>query len=160
MTEIQPSPSGYRGQDEAPGPPPCSPGSFKYASHAHHPEQQPQQQQQQQVGNNYSKSNTVGYTGQEGFVNKHQQNSGSTRGSSPGEQQNHNGGYRRKSEGSAGRRNSNGENESNVVGLAETNNQIGNKKGTIAGYNEGYKKNTPGYKNDSGSAILLLNIFF
>ncbi|XP_025268223.1 protein Shroom isoform X2 [Camponotus floridanus] len=36
MTELQPSPSGYRVQDEAPGPPSCPPGSYKsYASHGH-----------------------------------------------------------------------------------------------------------------------------
>ncbi|KYM84509.1 Protein Shroom [Atta colombica] len=35
MTELQPSPPGYRVQDEAPGPPSCPPGSYKYASHGH-----------------------------------------------------------------------------------------------------------------------------
>lgn len=35
MTELQPSPPGYRVQDEAPGPPSCPPASYKYASHGH-----------------------------------------------------------------------------------------------------------------------------
>ena len=150
MTEIQPSPPGYRGQDEAPGPHSCSPGSFKYAGHSHHADQQ------QQHTNNYVKSSSVGYNnGQENFI--HKQSTGTTRGSSPGEQQNHtsNGVYRRKSENTGGRRSSIGENDGDVIGHAETNNQSASKTATIAGYNEGYKKNTPGYKNDSGLVFII-----
>ncbi|XP_043286569.1 protein Shroom [Venturia canescens] len=128
MTDIQPSPPGYRGQDEAPGPLSCSPGSFKYAGHAHHPEHK-----QQQSAGNYVKSTASTYNNKESYNGKQSNEQQSLF-------------YRRKSENSGGRRTSSSENEPSI----ETNNHIVNKKSNIAGYNDGYKKNTPGYKNDSG----------
>lgn len=138
MTDIEPSPPGYRGQDEAPGPLSCSPGSFKYAGHAHHLEHK-----QQQSAGNYVKNTASTYTGKENYKQQQQNN----------EQQSLS--YRRKLENSGARRTSSS--SENELGL-ETNNHIANKKSNIAGHNDGYKKNTPGYKNDSGSVFL--HLFF
>ncbi|XP_043485248.1 protein Shroom [Leptopilina heterotoma] len=108
MTELQPSPPGYRGQDEAPGPP----GSFKYTNHGH-------------VSEVANYKGTTTYP-QEGYNLK------STSRSIPASEY-----YRRRNDNSR----------------RSTENDIDNenlKKASNTGYNDGYKKNTPGYKNDSG----------
>ncbi|KAK0096476.1 hypothetical protein PV326_005394 [Microctonus aethiopoides] len=148
MTELQPSPSGYRGQDEAPSLSTCSLNTFvkAYPNHSHPVEtsnykgvesysqdnvylhHQHQQQQQQQHHHHHHHHHHHNQNN-----NKHQQQT-TSRGSSPGEH------YRKKTD-----RRTASENDNNNVG------DNGEKKSsTIAGYNEGYKKNTPGYKNDSG----------
>lgn len=112
MTELQPSPPGYRGQDEAPGPPSCSPGSFKYSNHGH----------LSQVANY---KGTSSYP-QEGYSLKSS--------SCPIPTSEY---YRRRNDNSR----------------RSADNDIDNenlKKAANTGYNDGYKKNTPGYKNDSG----------
>lgn len=128
MTELQPSPSGYRGQDEVPGPPICSPGGFSksYPNHGHPAETS-------NYGGIGPFSHENSYLLQHQQHNNKQQQQNASRGSSPGEQY-----YRRKTD----RRTS--ENENNVG------DNIGKKSTTITSYNEGYKKNTFGYKNDSG----------
>ncbi|KZC04893.1 Protein Shroom [Dufourea novaeangliae] len=114
MTELQPSPPGYRVQDEAPGPPSCPPGPYKYASHGHG-------------------SETTNFKGtpsypQEGYGLKQ----------SPSRTVLPNEYYRRRND---GRRSAENEHEAGN----------GTKKATTAaGYNESHKKNTAGYKNDSG----------
>lgn len=113
MTELQPSPPGYRVQDEAPGPPSCPPGSYKYASHGHSSE-------------TANFKSTSSYP-QEGYGLKQ----------SPSRTVPPNEYYRRRND---GRRST--ENEHEAANAA--------KKATVAGYNETYKKNTAGYKNDSG----------
>ncbi|KAL2722943.1 serine/arginine repetitive matrix protein 2 isoform X3 [Vespula maculifrons] len=115
MTELQPSPPGYRVQDEAPGPPSCPSGTYKYTNHGHDNET-----------TNFK--GTTSYT-QEGYGLK----------KSPSRTVPSNQYYRRRND---GRRSTENEHEGN--------NNVGNKKTAIAGYNENNKKNTPGYKNDSG----------
>ncbi|XP_051175385.1 protein Shroom isoform X2 [Leptopilina boulardi] len=109
MTELQPSPSGYRGQDEAPGPPS---GSFKYTNHGH-------------VSEVANYKGTTTYP-QEGYNLK------TTSRPIPTSEY-----YRRRNDNS--RRSA--ENDIDNENL---------KKASNTGYNDGYKKNTPGYKNDSG----------
>ncbi|XP_012279440.1 protein Shroom [Orussus abietinus] len=105
MTELQPSPPGYRGQDEAPGPPSCSSATFKY-SHC---------------------SEAASYKGSPPFPEERYGKQSPARPSPPGEY------YHRRSD------------------PARREGELGNgKKSTTSGYNESYKKNTPGYKNDSG----------
>lgn len=113
MTELQPSPTAYRGQDEAPGPPSCTQNKniIKYSGHNHkidstnykninlYPQENYQQQQQLRVTN----------------TSDHQYR--------------HNNTDRRNTE--------------------NDDNNIDNGKKLIS-YNDGFKKNTPGYKNDSG----------
>ncbi|XP_071872400.1 shroom isoform X2 [Bombus fervidus] len=113
MTELQPSPPGYRVQDEAPGPPSCPPGSYKYASHGH--------------GSETANFKSTSSYPQEGYGLKQ----------SPSRTVPPNEYYRRRND---GRRST--ENEHEAANAA--------KKATVAGYNETYKKNTAGYKNDSG----------
>lgn len=113
MTELQPSPPGYRVQDEAPGPPSCPPGSYKYASHGH--------------GSETANFKSTSSYPQEGYGLKQ----------SPSRTVPPNEYYRRRND---GRRST--ENEHEATNAA--------KKATVAGYNETYKKNTAGYKNDSG----------
>ncbi|XP_076761621.1 shroom isoform X1 [Xylocopa sonorina] len=113
MTELQPSPPGYRVQDEAPGPPSCPPGSYKYASHGHGSEPA-----------NFK--STTSYP-QEGYGLKQSP----SRTVAPNEY------YRRRND---GRRSAENEHEAGSAA----------KKATVAGYNESHKKNTAGYKNDSG----------
>lgn len=115
MTELQPSPPGYRVQDEAPGPPSCPSGTYKYTNHGHDNET-----------TNFK--GATSYT-QEGYGLK----------KSPSRTVPSNQYYRRRND---GRRSTENEHEGN--------NNVGNKKTPIAGYNESNKKNTPGYKNDSG----------
>lgn len=114
MTELQPSPPGYRVQDEAPGPPSCPPGSYKYASHGH--------------GSETANFKSATSYSQEGYGLKQSP----PRPVAPNEY------YRRRSD---GRRSENDHEGGN-----------GGKKAAaaVAGYNDGHKKNTPGYKNDSG----------
>lgn len=125
MTELQPSPSGYRVQDEAPGPPSCPPGSYKsYASHGHGSE-----------AANFKSA--VSYS-QEGYGLKQ----------SPPRPVALNEYFRRRR--NDGRRSS-----------MEGNDHEGAKKATaVAGYNDGHKKNTSGYKNDSGYVIAIICLFF
>nr|XP_034176660.1 uncharacterized protein LOC117602571 isoform X1 [Osmia lignaria] len=113
MTELQPSPPGYRVQDEAPGPPSCPPGPYKYASHGH--------------GSEPANFKSASSYPQEGYGLKQ----------SPSRTVASNEYYRRRND---GRRS------------AENEHEAGNaaKKATVAGYNESHKKNTAGYKNDSG----------
>ncbi|XP_076678285.1 shroom isoform X3 [Andrena cerasifolii] len=113
MTELQPSPPGYRVQDEAPGPPSCPPGPYKYASHGHGSEP-----------TNFKSASS--YT-QEGYGLKQ----------SPSRTVPPNEYYRRRND---GRRSAENEHEAGSAA----------KKATVAGYNESHKKNTAGYKNDSG----------
>ncbi|KAI4503262.1 hypothetical protein M0802_001484 [Mischocyttarus mexicanus] len=115
MTELQPSPPGYRVQDEAPGPPSCPSGTYKYTSHGHDTET-----------TNFK--GATSYT-QEGYGHK----------KSPSRTVPSNQYYRRRND---GRRSTDNEHEGT--------NNVANKKTPIAGYNESNKKNTPGYKNDSG----------
>lgn len=115
MTELQPSPPGYRVQDEAPGPPSCPPGPYKYASHGHGSEP-----------TNFKSASS--YT-QEGYGLKQ----------SPSRTVPPNEYYRRRND---GRRSAENEHEAGSAA----------KKATVAGYNESHKKNTAGYKNDSGYA--------
>lgn len=112
MTELQPSPPGYRGQDEAPGP--SSSGAFEYSGRL--PE-----------APNYK---GPGYYPQEGYCHE-----GASRALSNGDY------YKRRD------------------AIKVTDDVIRNheclKKDQFASYNDGYKKNTPGYKNDSGLVILI-----
>jgi len=117
MTELQPSPPGYRVQDEAPGPPSCPPGSYKYASHGHGSE-----------AANFKSATTYS---QEGYGLK--QNP--PRPVAPNE-------YYRRSR-NDGRRSS-----------TENDHEGGKKAAAVAGYNDGHKRNTPSYKNDSGYVLL------
>nr|XP_033341065.1 serine/arginine repetitive matrix protein 2 [Megalopta genalis] len=113
MTELQPSPPGYRVQDEAPGPPSCPPGPYKYASHGHGAEP-----------TNFKSATSYP---PEGYALKQ----------SPSRAALSNEYYRRRNDG----RRSAEEHE-------PANNPA--KKATAPGYNESHKKNTAGYKNDSG----------
>ncbi|KAL6442791.1 hypothetical protein ACFW04_002688 [Cataglyphis niger] len=114
MTELQPSPSGYRVQDEAPSPPSCPPGSYKsYASHGH--------------GSETANFKTAASYSQEGYGLKQ----------SPPRPVALNEYYRRRND---GRRSS----------MEGNDHEGGKKAATVAGYNDGHKKNTSGYKNDSG----------
>ncbi|KAG5325040.1 SHRM2 protein, partial [Pseudoatta argentina] len=115
MTELQPSPPGYRVQDEAPGPPSCPPGSYKYASHGH--------------GSEAANFKSATSYSQEGYGLKQSP----PRSVAPNEY------YRRRNDG----RRSSTENDHE--------DGSGGKKGTaVTSYNDGHKKNTPGYKNDCG----------
>ena len=115
MTELQPSPPGYRVQDEAPGPPSCPPGSYKYASHGH--------------GSETANFKSTSSYPQESYGLKQ----------SPSRTVSSNEYYRRRND---SRRSTESEHEASNAA----------KKATVAGYNESYKKNTAGYKNDSGYA--------
>lgn len=117
MTELQPSPPGYRVQDEAPGPPSCSPGSYKYANH----------------GSEAANFKSATSYSQEGYGLKQ----------SPPRSVALNEYYRRRNDG----RRSNTENDLESGG--------GKKTAVVAGYNDGHKKNTPGYKNDSGYVLTI-----
>lgn len=119
MTELQPSPPGYRVQDEAPGPPSCPPGSYKYASHGH--------------GSEAANFKTATSYSQEGYGLKQSP----PRPVAPNEY------YRRRNDG----RRSGTENDH------EGGNGGKKTAATVAGYNDGHKKNTPGYKNDSGYVL-------
>ncbi|XP_024944038.1 serine/arginine repetitive matrix protein 2 isoform X2 [Cephus cinctus] len=106
MTELQPSPPGYRGQDEAPGPPSCSSASFKYSTHAGHPE-------------------SGSYKGT-AYLRDH---------------------YGKDSYGKPSSRSpSDYYHDTNDIGRRDV--ELNGKK--VSGYMDGYKKNAPGYKNDSG----------
>nr|XP_012230562.1 PREDICTED: uncharacterized protein LOC105676893 isoform X4 [Linepithema humile] len=118
MTELQPSPPGYRVQDEAPGPPSCPPGSYKYASHGH--------------GSEAANFKSATSYSQEGYGLKQSP----PRSVAPNEY------YRRRND---GRRSGGTENDQEGGGGGG-----GKKTAAVAGYNDGHKKNTPGYKNDSG----------
>lgn len=122
MTELQPSPPGYRVQDEAPGPPSCPPGPYKYTSHSH--------------GSETANFKSTSSYPQESYGLKQ----------SPSRTMPSNEYYRRRND---GRRS------------AENEQETGNatKKATVAGYNESHKKNTAGYKNDSGYAYFDLLLF-
>ncbi|XP_054012823.1 serine/arginine repetitive matrix protein 2-like [Hylaeus anthracinus] len=113
MTELQPSPPGYRVQDEAPGPPSCPQGPYKYASHGH--------------GSESTNFKSTSSYPQEGYGLKQ----------SPSRTAVSNEYYRRRND---GRRSAENEHETGSAA----------KKATVAGYNESHKKNTAGYKNDSG----------
>ncbi|XP_032666579.1 uncharacterized protein LOC116842044 isoform X3 [Odontomachus brunneus] len=116
MTELQPSPPGYRVQDEAPGPPSCPPGSYKYASHGH--------------GSETANFKSATSYSQEGYGLKQ----------SPPRPVATNEYYRRRNDG----RRSGAENDH------EGGNGGKKAAAAVAGYNDSHKKNTPGYKNDSG----------
>lgn len=126
MTELQPSPPGYRVQDEAPGPPSCPPGPYKYASHGH-------------AGELTNFKSAPSYT-PEGYGLKQ----------SPSRTVPANEYYRRRND---GRRSAENEHEAGSA----------TKEPTVASYNESHKKNTAGYKNDSGYAasdgILFASLF-
>ncbi|KAG7187683.1 hypothetical protein KM043_016739 [Ampulex compressa] len=114
MTELQPSPPGFRVQDEAPGPPSCNPGPYtKYTGHGH--------------GSEPANFKSASSYPQEGYGLKQSP----SRATAPNEY------YRRRND---GRRSAENDHEGGGSG----------KKATVAGYNEGHKKNTAGYKNDSG----------
>lgn len=127
MTELQPSPPGYRVQDEAPGPPSCPPGPYKYASHGH--------------GSEAANFKSVTSYSQEGYSLK--QSPPLSRPVAPNEY------YRRKNDS----RKFNTENDYEGGGN-------GDKKITaiVASYNDGHKKNTPGYKNDSGYVLAIARV--
>lgn len=117
MTELQPSPSGYRVQDEAPGPPSCPPGSYKsYASHGH--------------GSEAANFKSAASYSQEGYGLKQ----------SPPRPVALNEYYRRRND---GRRSS----------MEGNDHEGGKKTAAVAGYNDSHKKNTSGYKNDSGYGL-------
>lgn len=122
MTELQPSPPGYRVQDEAPGPPSCPPGSYKYTSHGH--------------GSEAANFKSATYS-QESYGLKQSP----PRSVAPNEY------YRRRSD---GRRSS-----------TENDHEGGNgkKAAAVTGYNDGHKKNTPGYKNECGYVRLRARFF-
>ncbi|KAG5308140.1 SHRM2 protein, partial [Acromyrmex insinuator] len=115
MTELQPSPPGYRVQDEAPGPPSCPPGSYKYASHGH--------------GSEAANFKSATSYSQEGYGLKQSP----PRSVAPNEY------YRRRND---GRRSSTENDHEGGSG--------GKKATAVTSYNDGHKKNTPGYKNDCG----------
>ncbi|XP_034937884.1 uncharacterized protein Shrm [Chelonus insularis] len=135
MTELQPSLSGYRGQDEALDPSSCNSNTFNksYHTHGHLIETCNYKQV-----NLYSQDSGGYLSQQQQHSNKQQpqtqqKQQSASRGSSPGEH------YRKKTEKWTS------ENENNVGDNEEK------KSNSLAGYNDGYnKKNTPGYKNDSG----------
>lgn len=105
MTDLQPSPPGYRGQDEPPGPA-RSPSTFPYASHGNlGAEVTPYKNSTSYSGESYAKQSSSP-RGQAEFYHLHKNDA--------------------------------------------TRTDVGTKKASITGYNDGYKKNTPGYKNDSG----------
>lgn len=144
MTELQPSPPGYRGQDEAPGPPgPPSCVTAPYSS------QHFQHSSQAAAAVNY-KAPTVGY-------NQEQQ-----------QQQQHN-----NSNNSYGIKHYHGRRvthhdkdhhpQRGGKSSSSDNNEIGDDNNVIShstAYYESYKKNTPGYKNDSGLIASLYLVFF
>ncbi|XP_024884029.1 protein Shroom isoform X3 [Temnothorax curvispinosus] len=123
MTELQPSPPGYRVQDEAPGPPSCPPGSYKYASHGH--------------GSEAANFKSATSYSQEGYGLKQSP----PRSVAPNEY------YRRRNDG----RRSGTEND-------HEGGNGGKKAAAVTGYNDGHKKNTPGYKNDCGYVLAITRI--
>lgn len=125
MTELQPSPPGYRVQDEAPGPPSCPPGSYKYASHGH--------------GSEAANFKSATSYSQEGYGLKQSP----PRSVAPNEY------YRRRND---GRRSSTENDHEGGNG--------GKKAAAVTSYNDGHKKNTPGYKNDCGYVLTITCALF
>lgn len=125
MTELQPSPPGYRVQDEAPGPPSCPPGSYKYASHGH--------------GSEAANFKSATSYSQEGYGLKQSP----PRSVAPNEY------YRRRNDG----RRSGTEND-------HEGGNGGKKAAAVTSYNDGHKKNTPGYKNDCGYVLAITRALF
>ncbi|XP_048515517.1 protein Shroom isoform X2 [Athalia rosae] len=131
MTDLQPSSPGYRGQDEPPGPArsPSAATTFSYSTHGH-----------TAVGTENSPyKNSTPYS-TEGYG---KQNSSPPSSASPNSPS--------RTSGTQLQNDFYHIHKNNDAQINRNEREIVSKKNSIiTGYNDGYKKNTPGYKNDSG----------